>query len=162
MEHFYLNLWRAIVTRVEVHHFSITISMCILRGRGSLSVLMTRVVALYPTFVLMQFQSGTEPYSSHGWKFRLSSHRKNEERKKQSAEPDPSPLRLVVSISLQLVIIPALIISLPLASYTNGYIQSSESLYIRLSSLPLPSSWDIASRTPLTLCKLRLYQTEQA
>ena len=107
-----------------------------------------------------------------GRKFRLSTHQKNEERmkrrmkneeqKKQTAEPDPSPLRLVVSISLQLVTIPALIILLPLASYTNDCIQSSESLYLRLSSLPLPSSWHIASKIPLTLCKLRLHQTEQA
>ena len=128
---------------------------------------------MYPTFVLMQSQSGTEPILAMGGrKFRLSTHRKNEERKKrrmkneerkkQTAEPDPSPLSLVVSISLQLVTIPALIISLPLASYINGCIQSSESLYLRLCSLPLPSSWHIASRTPLTLCKLRLHQTEQA
>ena len=172
MEHFYLSLWRAIVTRVKVHRFSITVYMCILRGKGSLSVLMTRVVAVYPTFVLMQSQSGTEPILAMGGrKFRLSTHRKNEERKKrrmkneerkkQTAEPDPSPLSLVVSISLQLVTIPALIISLPLASYINGCIQSSESLYLRLCSLPLPSSWHIASRTPLTLCRLRLHQTAQ-
>ena len=44
------------------------VSMCIVMGRGSLSVLMTRVVAVYPTFVLMQSQSGAEPYSSHGRK----------------------------------------------------------------------------------------------
>ena len=118
---------------------------------------------------LCNIQSGTEPHSSAilamgGRKFRLSTHRKNEEQKKRTAEPDPSPLRLVVSISLQLVTIPALIVSLPLASYTNGCIQSSKSLYFRLSSLPLPSSWYLASRTPLTLCKLhvRLHQTEQA
>lgn len=93
-----------------------------------------------------------------GREFRLSTHRKNEEGKKRTTEPDP----LVVSIPLQLVTIPALIFLLPLASYTNDCIQSSESLYIRLSSLSLPSSWHIASRTPLTFCKLRLHQTEQA
>ena len=95
-----------------------------------------------------------------GRKFRLGTHRKNEERKKQRAEPAPPPL--VVSISLQLVTIPALMISLPLAAYADGRVHSSESLWVRLSSLSLPTSWIIASRTPLTLCKLRVHQEGEA
>ena len=90
-----------------------------------------------------------------GRRFRLSAHRKNEERKKKE-EPAPSPL--VVTISRQLVTNPAMSISIPLAAYIDGHVQSSDYLGARLSSsLSLPSSWIIASRTPLTLCKLRVH-----
>ena len=95
-----------------------------------------------------------------GRKFRLSTHRKNEERKRRA---QPVPLSLIVAIPLQLVVVPALIVSLPLACYTSGHVQSSDSLCARLtSSLSLPPSWIIASTTSLTLCKLRVQQNGQA
>ena len=49
--------------------------------------------------------------------------------KKRTAEPDPSPLRVVVAISLQFVTIPDMIISTPVASHTNSCIQSLQSLF---------------------------------
>ena len=64
-------------------------------------------------------------------RFRLSTHWKNEERKKK-AEPPPSSL--VVAIYLQLVKIPAMSISIPLAAYIDGNVDCLSS---RLSSLSL-------------------------
>jgi len=93
-----------------------------------------------------------------GRRFTLSTHQKNEEHK-QKAEPPPSSL--VVAISVQLVKIPAMSISIPLAANTNGHIPSSDCLSSRLSSLSLPTSWIIASRTPLTLCNLRVHPVGQ-
>ena len=72
-----------------------------------------------------------------GRRFTLSTHRKNEERKKK-AEPFPSSL--VVAISLQLVKILAMSISISLAAYIDGHVPSSDCLSSRLSSLSLPTS----------------------
>lgn len=84
-----------------------------------------------------------------GRKFRLSKHRKNEERKRKWAKSHESTLPASLTISLKL------------ETYIDGNVQSSESLYTRISSLSsLPSSWIIASTNPLTLCKLRI-QEEQ-
>ena len=134
IEHFYLNPWRVIVTGVEFHCFRITVSMSILRGEGGLTVLVTRVGVVYPTFLLMQYSvwywTLFSCYSSHGGKkFRRSTHQKNEETNSRARSITPSPLRVVVAISLQFVTIPDMIISIPVASHTNSCIQSLQSLF---------------------------------
>ena len=85
-------------------------------------------------FCLCNTQSGTEPYSAAiqamgGKKFRRSTHRKNEETNSRARSITPSPLRVVVVISLQFVTIPDIIISTPVASHTNSCIQSLQSLF---------------------------------
>ena len=94
-------------------------------------------------------------------KFRLSTHRKNEERRRQKKEVDShmdKELSLVVSIPRYLVTVqvPALTVSLPLSLYRDGLVTSVISLQIRLKSLSLPESWILASSHPLVLSKLRV------
>ena len=82
-------------------------------------------------------------------KFRLSTHRKNEERKRQK-EVDShmdKELSLVVSIPQCRVTVrvPALTVSLPLSLYRDGHVTSVSSLQTRLKSLSFPKSWILAS-----------------
>ena len=86
-----------------------------------------------------------------GRKFRLS-HRKNKERK-QRLKKNKS---LVVSIPRELVTITSFKLSFPISVYAEGTVSSLESLSSRLVSLPLPDSWIVANKRPLTLCKLRV------
>ena len=104
-----------------------------------------------------------------GRKFRLGTHRKNEERKRkrkreqEDVEQCDQPLTLVISIPHNIVTVPSLTISLPVASYISGLVHSSETLGTRLAaSLVLPPLWMTNSSAPLTLCKLRVGQEEQA
>ena len=99
-----------------------------------------------------------------GRKFRQSTHRKNEERKRREKKEEKQAQQLppIVSTPCQPVTVPPLTVSLPIESYFGGCVQSSVALHLRLTSLPLPSSWIIASTDPLTLCKMRLHQEGQA
>ena len=94
-------------------------------------------------------------------KFRLSVHRKNEERKRDLKKlemlkqtiKDPS---LTVSIPRNLITISSFKISFPVAVYRDGSISSVDQLYSRLTSFPLPKSWIFASSKPLVLSKVRV------
>lgn len=68
----------------------------------------------------------------------------------------------LVTTSCEPMTLPPLTVLLPIESYFEGRVQSSVTLHSRLTSVPLPSSWSIASTDPLTLCKLRLRQEGQA
>lgn len=107
-----------------------------------------------------------------GRKFRLSVHRKNEERKKaknKSSDADSTactthqPVTLPVK-SLEL----SLNVSIPLDVFINGQCYSLKSLSNRLSAWmtsALPSHlhpWKIASQEPLVLCKLEVQQSDQS
>ena len=50
----------------------------------------------------------------------------------------------------------SLVVSLPLAAYADAPVQSVGALCTRITSLPLPPTWTIASRTPLSICKLQI------
>ena len=53
----------------------------------------------------------------------------------------------------------SLVVSLPISSYVDAPVESTEILYTRITSaLPLPSNWiiDTATKVPITLCKLRI------
>ena len=94
-------------------------------------------------------------------KFRLSTHRKNEECKRQKKEVDwqtDKDLSLVVSIPRWLVTVrvSALTVSLPLSLYWDGHVTSVNSLQTHLKSLSLPESWILASSHPLVLSKLHV------
>ena len=88
-----------------------------------------------------------------GRKFRLGRHRKNEERKRRIEKEERREKH--TTLIPRETVVPSLTVSLPLASYLDGHVQSLECLYARLSN-SLPSSWTVASTTPLTLCKLRV------
>lgn len=102
-----------------------------------------------------------------GWrKFRLSVHRKNEERKrwkpkmvvKIPRELLGSPTTLPVSIPLCSLPAPEnLIVSLPVSAYISSEVETSQALYTRLARIDLPQSWYLAASNPLTLCKVRLH-----
>ena len=99
-----------------------------------------------------------------GRKFRLSVHRKNEERKKwkpkrvvkisvKNYQRSPS---LVVSIPLSSLPEPdGYNVSLPLSAYTSHQVDSVETLNTRLKRIDLPQLWFVATSNPLTLCKTR-------
>ena len=92
-----------------------------------------------------------------GRKFRLS--RKNDERKRQWKKRKA----LLVSIPRELVVLRSFKLSFPVSVYAEGHVESLESLSSRLASLSLPESWKIASKKPLTLCKLRVqHESSQA
>lgn len=95
-----------------------------------------------------------------GRKFRLSTHRKNEERKKRQAKKKLA--QQLSAIPCELVTIPPLTISLPIESYLASHVQSSVALVRRLTSQSLPPSWTVASKDPLTLCYLRVQKQGQA
>ena len=102
----------------------------------------------------MQFLS-TLKIAMGGRKFRLASHRKNEERKrrqkkklKESSPPAETALERPLTISL------------PLAAYYDGTVATTNHLSSRLLKRHcLPSSWIIATCNPL-LCKLTVHQGE--
>jgi len=102
-----------------------------------------------------------------GRKFRLGTHRKNEERKRKqmhqrtvSLPVTPvAPLSLTVSISRQLADIqaPNLVVSLPLTAFTASRQPTLEALCSRVGVISLPSQWVVASQqrgSHLTLCKV--------
>lgn len=100
-------------------------------------------------------------------KFRLSVHRKNEERKKYAVVSLPISIDLSlvrvleVSIPRHLVSTPSLNISLPLHSFTAGSPPSIGCLHDRLLKVELPSHWSTSSSLAfeqLTLCKLQHQQ----
>ena len=81
-----------------------------------------------------------------GRKFRLSVHRKNEERKKQNITTlpisinltrfaDPSPFHEV----------PECVVSLPVSAYMASEVSSLQCLQTRVSAILLPKSWIYSS-----------------
>lgn len=104
------------------------------------------------------------PTGMGGRKFRLGRHRKNEElkrRERKEKELETTPLVLTVSIPRQSLVVPSLTVSLPLTSYLDSHVTALVDLHSRLSQHRLPSSWTLTSRSPLTLCKLRVQLAEQ-
>ena len=97
-----------------------------------------------------------------GRKFRLSVHRKNEERRKPLKMNESAPPTAEIAIPHQIATDESLNVSIPLTSYIDGHVLSSDALCHRLSSQPLPPLWMIVCTPPLTLCKLRVQQEEQA
>ena len=99
-------------------------------------------------------------------KFRLSVHRKNEERKKQQRHNLKKPAGdtpLTVTIPRNLISISAFKISIPVSAYRNGHVSSVDQLHSRLRALSLPKSWIVASTTPLVLSRVRVQpQTTKA
>ncbi len=102
-------------------------------------------------------------------KFRLSVHRKNQERKKYDVATLPISIDLShivvfqVSIPRHLVEAPRLSLSLPLSSFTTGDAPSVQSLLNRLLMIELPPHWVAATESgplihQLNLCKLRQQQ----
>ena len=98
-----------------------------------------------------------------GRKFRLDTHRKNEERRCRSTVSvqilPVIPLRLTVSIPRQVADIQPsnLVVSLPLSAFTSSRQPSLEALQSRVAALSLPSQWVFASQqqaSHMTLCKL--------
>ena len=89
-------------------------------------------------------------------KFRLSVHRKNEERKRQwkKSEHIAADSSLVVTIPRKLVTISAFKISIPMSAYKDGPVASADKLYSWLQSFPLPKGWIFASAKPLILSKV--------
>ena len=67
-----------------------------------------------------------------GCKFRLSAHRKNEERKRREKKEKKQAQQLlpIVSISCQPETVPPLTVSLPIESYFGGSVQSSVALHL--------------------------------
>ena len=96
-----------------------------------------------------------------GRKFRLGTHRKNEERRKRLKKNESAPPTAEIATPHQIVTDESFTVSIPLTSYIDGHVVSSDALCHRLSSQPLPPLWMIVC-TPLTLCKLRVQQQEQA
>ena len=102
-------------------------------------------------------------------KFRLSVHRKNEERKTYALATLPISIDLShvavfeVSIPRHLVELPCLSVSLPLPSFTTGDAPSICCLLDRLLRVGLPPHWVNATNSSapahqLTLCKLQQQQ----
>ena len=106
-----------------------------------------------------------------GRKFKLSVHRKNEERKKMAKRKSPDTKNACTTS--QVVTPPveppelSLNISIPLDVFVNGHCSSLDSISNRLLSWMTsarPShmdSWKIASQDPLVLCKLHIQESEQ-
>ena len=89
-----------------------------------------------------------------GRKFRLSTHRKNEERKQRQKRTEQTQICLTDSSS------PCLTVSLPISMYHEGTVTKISSLSSRLlSSHCVPSAWIVARQTPLLLCKLSTQHT---
>ena len=97
-----------------------------------------------------------------GRKFRLSTHQKNEERRKQLKKNESATPTAEIAIPHQIVTDESFTVSIQLTSYIDGHVFSSDALCHRLSSQPLPPLWMIVCAPPLTLCKLRVQQEEQA
>ena len=100
--------------------------------------------------------------------FRLSVHRRNEERKKYNVTSLPISIELShvvvfkVSIPCHLVEVPDLRIAFPLSSFTTSNAPSIQCLLDRLLRIGLPPHWVDATDSPpahhLTLCKLQQQQ----
>lgn len=89
-----------------------------------------------------------------GRKFRLSTHRKNEERKRRQKRAEQKQNCLGDSSSL------CLTVSLPISVYHEGTVSTIASLSSRLlGSHCIPSTWVIARQIPLLLCKLSTQDT---
>lgn len=109
-----------------------------------------------------------------GRKFRLVVHRKNEERKKklkclnssgkdterkkkpeQSNPRSNSPEKVENDITLPTI-------TIPIAAFTTGIVQSLPQLSRRISALLAKScTWTVASIDPLVLCKLNVQSPMQ-
>ena len=84
-----------------------------------------------------------------GRKFRLDVHRKNEERKKKLKQSNP-PEEIKNDITLPTI-------TIPIAAFTTGIVQSLPQLSGRISALLAKScTWTVASIDPLVLCKLNV------
>lgn len=105
-----------------------------------------------------------------GRKFRLSVHRKNEERCRNTLISLPVSIALTgqvmglcVSIPRHLVAVPNFVVSLPLSALTSAWTVGLDMLHSRLGkSRMLPLAWmNISRGTPLrnlTLCKIAYYE----
>ena len=105
-----------------------------------------------------------------GRKFRLSVHRKNEERCRNAPISLPVSIALTgqvmglcVSIPRHLVAVPNFVVSFPLSALTSASAVGLDMLHSRLGkSRMLPSAWmNISGGTPLhnlTLCKIAYYE----
>ena len=92
-------------------------------------------------------------------KFRLSVHRKNEERKKQNITTLPIPINLTrLADPSPVDEVLECIVSLPVSAYMAGEVSSLQCLQTRLSAISLPKSWiyssDHSTAQQLSLCKL--------
>lgn len=89
-------------------------------------------------------------------RFRLSVHRKNEERKRWVP-------KLTVRIPLTYYTAPlshsrdtqSFSVSLPLSSYTQSNVHSVQVLESRLTTYGLPQTWFVTNVQPLTVCKIK-------
>jgi len=99
-------------------------------------------------------------------KFRLSVHRKNEERKKvknKERELEVHPMEQVTPATQQESATKCLTISIPLHFFTESHISTFTNLHSRISSLMTSPffisshpSWKVVWPEPLTLCKLKV------
>ena len=137
---------------------------------GAVHVCMVFKIGLY----LKHCTSYTTIYLTHlalttdmpGIRFRLSVHRKNEERKKHVSKALPVSIKLTKEVMVFQVSIPLavlkFVVSIPLSIFLSTPIVSLHALQTRLQAA-LPPSWIIAETAmdSLVLCKLR-YQPSQS
>ena len=76
-----------------------------------------------------------------GRKFRLSTHRKNEERRKRFKKNESAPPTAKIATPHQIVTDESFTVSIPLTSYINGHVFLSDSLCHQLSPQPLLPLW---------------------
>ena len=89
-----------------------------------------------------------------GRKFRLSTHRKNEERKRRQKRAEQKQ-NCLGDLSFL-----CLTVSLPVPVYHEGTVSTIASLSSRLlGSHCIPSTWVVARQIPLLLCKLSTQNT---
>ena len=99
-----------------------------------------------------------------GRRFRLSVHRKNEERKKYACRALPVSIELtkevmVFRVSISLVLL-KYVVSLPIGIYLSTPVMSPQALRARLEAKALPPTWVVVPPSSptiesLVLCKLR-------
>ena len=92
-------------------------------------------------------------------KFRLSVHRKNEERNKQNITTLPISINLTrLADPSPFHEVPECVVSLPVSAYMASEVSSLQCLQTRVSAILLPKSWiyssDHSTAQQLSLCKL--------
>ena len=100
-----------------------------------------------------------------GRKFRLGTHRKNEERRSRERRKSKNS-SLTVSLPVFIyfnrtaeVNSQCLVVSLPVSVYLHAPAESLEVLSVRLSKLQVPPSWVVAQADPLLICQLASHDT---
>ena len=101
-----------------------------------------------------------------GRRFRLSVHRKNEERKKHVCKALPVSIELTKEVMVFRVSIPLavlkFVVSIPLSIFLSTPIVSLHALQSRLQARALPPSWIVAETAmdSLVLCKFRYHPSQ--